>query len=354
MMRNPVWTVVGVLLVGTMIALSAAINFSFGFSLGTTETNSWIYGGVSVVAVIIMAILPFRIAAHWNARQRVTAAIGGAMFGVLATFAIAGSIGFGIQNRSQAAGGKESLNVQLTERIAERDSTVERLRALGASQPPAAIAAQLEERMRDRRWDQTFGCTSATAAPSRDYCGSIDRLRSQLALAEEVAKLRAKSEALGSSIATLRAQGAGQVVDPQSFGFARLLRLEQETVRIALSILLSLVVETVSCFGLLVIVGASASANGNGALTPPEWVGRWLTDRAMPDGSSWVRLAELESDFYRWGQNRGTSAISTWRFRRLVRQACKEVGLSVQGSAVRGIRLGSGGGHIGVSERDSQ
>jgi ABC-type Mn2+/Zn2+ transport system permease subunit len=48
-MGSSFWTVVGVVLTLAMIVLSAFINYSFGYSLGTTETNARIFGGVSVV-----------------------------------------------------------------------------------------------------------------------------------------------------------------------------------------------------------------------------------------------------------------------------------------------------------------
>ena len=60
-MGSSFWTVVGVVLTLAMIVLSAFINYSFGYSLGTTETNARIFGGVSVVAVGVMAVLPLRI-----------------------------------------------------------------------------------------------------------------------------------------------------------------------------------------------------------------------------------------------------------------------------------------------------
>lgn len=337
-MRTPLWTVVGVLLVGTMMVLSAAINFSFGFSLGTSLPSARIYGCVSVVAVIVMAILPLRISAHWAEGQGLTAGIGSAMFAVLALYALAGSIGFGLQNRSQVAGAKESLNAQLIERIAERDSVAGRIGALGSSPPPAALNAQLEAVQRDRRWDQTAGCTAVTAHASREYCAGIDRLRSQLVIAEEGARLRTMIEDLGTAIAALRTGGAGQIADPQSSGLAGLFGVEQDTVRLGLSVLLSLVVEAVSCFGLLVIVGSGAGA-AKEEDTAPERVGRWLTGRVTADPSARITLHELEVDFRRWCEMGQAQAIGAWRFRRLLKAACEQIGLQMNGRTVVGLRL---------------
>ena len=56
-----------------MVVLSAFINYSFGYSLGTTELNGRIFGAVSVVAVGIMAVLPLRISMHWDTGRKATA-----------------------------------------------------------------------------------------------------------------------------------------------------------------------------------------------------------------------------------------------------------------------------------------
>src|SRR4051812_18405192 len=100
-MGNRFWTVVGVLLTLAMIVLSAFINYSFGYSLGTKETNAHIFGAVSVVAVGVMAVLPLRVSAHWAARRKGRALLGASVFLILVAYAIAGSVGFGMANRSQ-------------------------------------------------------------------------------------------------------------------------------------------------------------------------------------------------------------------------------------------------------------
>jgi hypothetical protein len=43
------------------------------------------------------------------------------MFAILLAYAVAGSMGFGMQNRSQLAGSQETRNAQLTDQIADRD-----------------------------------------------------------------------------------------------------------------------------------------------------------------------------------------------------------------------------------------
>ena len=233
---NGCWTFVGIALTGAMTVFSAFINYSFGYSLGTTKLNARIFGAVSVVAVGMMALLPLRSAMHWEAGRKGRAVLGAGMFAILVAYAVAGSIGFGMQNRSQLAGSKETLNAQLSDQIADRDQATNRLNALSEDQPTAAITSKINAAKKDRRWKLTEGCTNATASSSREFCQNLDRLKAQLDVAATATVLRENIEKLNKSIEALRSQGAGQVVDPQSFGLAKLIGTGQDSVRIGLSV----------------------------------------------------------------------------------------------------------------------
>ena len=340
-MRHRFWTVIGVLLTMAMVVLSAFINYDFGYSLGTTETNARIFGAVSVVAVGVMAVLPLRVSAHWSSGRKLRAGLGVAVFVILVAYAVASSIGFGMQNRSHLAGSREALNAQLKDFVAERDQAAAALRALDEHQPRAAVNAKVAGAKRDRRWDLTQGCTNVTAATSREFCQGIDRLLAELATAATAASLEQKIEVLSTSIDKLRQQGAGQIADPQSYGLALVFRVEQDVVRTGLSILLALVIESVCCFGLLVIIGGDPRAKAEEGITLPEWIGKWLADRVEPHPTARVHIAALEEDFRSWVEGRSAPKMSSHKFARLICSACKEVGLSIEGQMVVGLRLTS-------------
>jgi hypothetical protein len=173
----------------------------------------------------------------------------------------------------------------------------------------------------------------------REFCQGIDHLTAELAMAATTAVLVEKIEKLNSSIDHLRKQGAGQIADPQSFGFALLFGVEQDLVRIGLSVLLGLVIKSVCCFGPLVIVGGHPGAVAADEVTLPEWIGKRLTERAEPHSAARVSFAELESDFRRWGQSRGAPQPSSVELHRLLRAAGDEVGLRMEGRRMIGLQL---------------
>lgn len=51
--------VLGVLAAGVLLAVSAAMNWRFGFSLGRTELDGEIYGAASAAADCMKALVPF-------------------------------------------------------------------------------------------------------------------------------------------------------------------------------------------------------------------------------------------------------------------------------------------------------
>jgi hypothetical protein len=143
---------------------------------------------------------------------------------------------------------------------------------------------------------------------------------------------------LNFSIESLRNQGAGQIADAQSFGFAVALGIKQDAVRVGLSILLALVVKSVCCFGLLVVSGGHPHPGGAIEMTVPEWFGKWLADRSEPHPSAPVSFSALEADFRSWAEGRSAPKMSSHKFANLIHAACEEVGLSVEGQIVVGLR----------------
>ncbi len=305
MLASRFWTELGIVLTMAMVFLSACINYTFGYSLGTTEMNARIFACVSVVAVGVMAVLPLRISMHWEAGHKPRAMLGAGMFGILVAYAIAGSIGFGMQNRSELSGSRETRNAQLNDQVADRKRAVSQLTGLGGDQTAAAVSAKIDAAKKNRFWDQTVACTDATSLSSRKFCQGVDELRSQLDDAATAAVLREKIDKLNHSIekpsparrradrrpAILRAWdhfrrraglGSGRPLYPPGARHRErvLLRPAGDRRR------------------------TSGARTAGEEITLPEWIGKWLTERAEPQAGAHVSLAELEADYRDWGCER--------------------------------------------------
>jgi hypothetical protein len=104
-----------------------------------------------------MGVLPLRINAHWDEGHKGKAALGMITFAILMGYALASSIGFGMQNRSQLAGSAENLAAQLEDAVADRDQAVRRLN-------------RISEDLRLVQWEPF----SADQAPSAVLSGRVE------------------------------------------------------------------------------------------------------------------------------------------------------------------------------------
>ncbi len=56
---------IGVLAAGVLLAVSAAMNWRFGYQLGVSEFDSILYGSASTAADFLKALVPFLIFAEY-------------------------------------------------------------------------------------------------------------------------------------------------------------------------------------------------------------------------------------------------------------------------------------------------
>jgi hypothetical protein len=296
MMRS-FWTVLATAFVLAVIALSMAMNFSFGYSLGTSETNARLLGGLSVACDGLKALLPLFIAWQRLDGNRLAAAAGTILFLLLLAYGAASAIGFAAENRASLTGGRENLNATLDSAVAALQENEARLAALPPHRLEGVIEAEIAAKRLDRAYEATKACTQATLPASRDFCKSLELLRGELAAASEAKLLIAKSESLRAEISRLRSRGAGAEADPQSRAIALLTGISALDVRLALAWLLALTVEAISAFGLFVIVRRHRLAPTPTTETKePQSAGAWRLTLSENDETAGrpLRLAKAE------------------------------------------------------------
>jgi hypothetical protein len=215
------WTAMAAGLVLGVTGLPMGMNFSFGRGLGTSEGTGLMLGGLSVAFDGLKALLPLFVAWQWRDRHWMRAGAGGVLFALVAAYGMASALGFSSQNREGATAGREHLNANLKEHLADLEAAEKRLKALGEHRISGAVEADIAKLKKDRLWDATSGCTDATVSASREFCKRIETLRAELALAAEDNVLTAKAEELKFRIDQLRARGAGREADPQLGEIAR-------------------------------------------------------------------------------------------------------------------------------------
>src|SRR5262245_31590968 len=121
------WTVLATGFTLAVIALSMAMNFTFGYGLGTSEFNARTFAALSVACDGLKALLPLFITWQWADGQRLAATIGTILFALLLAYGSASAVGFAAENRAGIAGTRENRNAILEAAVADLAAAKARL-----------------------------------------------------------------------------------------------------------------------------------------------------------------------------------------------------------------------------------
>jgi hypothetical protein len=235
-----------------LLAVSAAMNWQYGYSLGETEFNAHVLGAASIAADCMKALLPFFIFAAWRNRSWSQAIGGSALWAVCILYALTSAIGFASTNRSDTTGTRamqnekyEDLRSQLA-RITDQQKWLDKHRSVGM------VAAEIEAAKQNYRWTSSEGCTNATVTLSRDFCENYHKLQAEHAAAVKDEALQREGDEVRAKLAGMDGKAAAKVVDPQASIIATISGLDIKQVQLGLTILVTLLVELGSSMGLYV------------------------------------------------------------------------------------------------------
>ena len=137
-MLRSFWTLLGIACTLAVIGLSMAMNFAFGYGLGTSPAKARILGSLSVACDGLKALLPLFIAWQWSEGRRLAALAGLLLFPLLLAYGTASAIGFAAENRAYLVGSRDSQNATLDAAIADVAMARQRLAATHAARTPAS------------------------------------------------------------------------------------------------------------------------------------------------------------------------------------------------------------------------
>lgn len=301
---------VGLLVTLGLIAVSVMMNFRFGQSLGRTEWDGLVYGMASACADGFKVILPFAIALAWRSSRLLAATVGSALWLVFTAYSMTSSLGHSAANRSEVAGSKrhEIANYQDLRRALE---VKQREREqLPTFRPIATVEAELAATEQNRKWGWSKQCKDAASRDLRSFCEGHARLQGELGTAKRATDLDAEVATLRAKIDGAGAQGAGQESDAQVAILRDLLGFTDERVRLALTVMVSLMVELGSGLGLFVVFGqrlqaehAQSTAVKKPGKTDVPLLGKpsselaWRQQRVMEDGAAFESEIALFRDY---------------------------------------------------------
>lgn len=244
--------VLGVLAAGVLLAVSAAMNWRFGLSLGKTELDGQIYGAASAAADCLKALIPFFLFAAIRNRMWSQAAASAVVWVVVTSYSLTSAFGHAALNRLDTAGQRKVAAQTYKDLRADLQRAEEQLSWVPQHRPAATVENDLEAVKNDRAWKWTDGCTRTKGKYQRNYCDKYHALAAELGSAEQRAALETR---IAKTQAKLSEAGSGGVMaeaDPQAAVLAKISGLDVDTIQMALTAFIALLLEIGSGFGMYI------------------------------------------------------------------------------------------------------
>jgi hypothetical protein len=249
--------VLGVLAAGVLLAVSAAMNWRFGFSLGRTEFDGQIYGAASAAADCMKALVPFFFFAALRTKMWSQAAASALVWVVVMSYSMTSALGHAALNRLDTAGQRAATVQTYKDHRADLKRAQEQLSWIPQHRPAQAVQSQIDSVKADRAWRWTKGCTKVTGPKGRSYCQKYHGFTAELASAEQANVLEARIADTQAKLAQSSGATVMSEADPQAAVLAKLAgvfmpSIKVEDVQTALTVFIALLLEVGSAFGMYV------------------------------------------------------------------------------------------------------
>jgi hypothetical protein len=279
--------VLGVIAAGILLAVSAAMNYRFGFSLGKTAWDGQIYGSASVAADCFKALVPFFFFAALRNRMWSQALAAALVWVVVTGYAMTSALGHAALNRLDTSGQRAAAAANYTDLRADAKRAQDQLAWIPAHRPAETVAAELNVHKAQRYWAVTQECTDVKGKGARDYCQQFHKLNAELASGRTSQKLESRIADIGAKLAKTTGTTVMAQADPQASVLAKLSGFDVETVQTALTVFVALLIEIGSAFGMYVAF-AYWRLHDRAAPRAPAQAGPavWADETATPDSQA--------------------------------------------------------------------
>lgn len=244
-------TAVGCLAALTLIAVSAAMNYRFGTTIGRTDFDAQVYGAASVAADLLKALVPFFVFAALAQRQWMRA-IAASIVGIVFTaYSLTSAIGHTALNRLDVAGVRQvAANSYLDSRLML--SRLQDQRGwIPAHRPAETVAADLNLIKADKLFAATEQCVKILGPTTQGYCARFRSLEAEYANAVAAERLDARIEAINKDLGTTHASSL-VTADPQAEVLAQLSGVDTSSIQTAMALFVAILIELGSTLGLYV------------------------------------------------------------------------------------------------------
>jgi hypothetical protein len=249
--------IMGVMAASVLLAVSAAINWQFGYNLGQTEMDKQIYGAASAAADCFKALVPFFFFAAVRNRMWAQAAASAVVWVVVTTYSLASAVGHTAQIRDFNSGLRTVASVNYSALRADLKAAQDQLNWIPQHRPSASVLADIDSAKLNKFWGWTDACAKPVDDSGRKFCQKYQALQSERGSADQATKLVASIKEINAKLAQASGVSAMSDADPQAAVLAKLVSIvapgtKVEDVQTALIIMVAVLLEIGSGFGMFV------------------------------------------------------------------------------------------------------
>lgn len=251
--------VLGIICSLGLIAVSALLNFRIGYRSADEPFDGWIYGAGAAMCDVMKALLPFVMAAGLRNRDALALLAGIGAFALMSTYSVTAGIGFAAEQKVFREAGRAAVISQRKSLERREAELVTAASTMAFQRTEAEVLRDIDARFakpmgRTTLKDATDNCTNVTRA-ARDACAGVATLHTELETARRWSSVDAELRDTRKQLAQMGDNGTASTSDPQALMLAGLASwtnhvLTPEDVRIGLVVLVSLMFEVGSGFGL--------------------------------------------------------------------------------------------------------
>jgi hypothetical protein len=244
--------VLGVMAAGVLLAVSAAMNYRFGFSLGKTALDGQIYGMASAAADCFKALVPFFFFAAVRNRMWSQALAAALVWFVVTGYSMTSALGHAALNRLDTTGQRAVDAANYKDLRADAKRAQEQLGWIPQHRPAETVQSDISGLKDHRLWTTTTGCTEIVGKSGREFCQQYHKLGAEFASAQEAQKLEMRIADISAKLTKVSGGTVMAEADPQASVLARLTGMEVASVQTVLTIFVALLIEIGSGFGMYV------------------------------------------------------------------------------------------------------
>lgn len=251
--------VLGVAAAAVLLAVSAAMNWRFGFSLGKTEFDGQIYGAASAAADCFKALVPFFFFAAIRNRMWSQAAASAVVWVVVTAYSLTSALGHAALNRFDTAGNRAQQTASYADLRSDLKRAEDQMSWIPQHRPAQTVLSELDGLKGQRMWGWTGNCTQLATANKAgvDFCQKYHALQAEHASAVKAGQLNEQIATIKAQLAKTNGTTVMSEADPQAAVLAKLASvlgfgMKVDDIQTALTVFVALLLEVGSGFGMYV------------------------------------------------------------------------------------------------------